>query len=84
MKSSETLSAEFFDLLIEKGPALRKAGYAHLQLGDVHITLHPHQVEYAAPKSEDLESTDPLDDPYAYGLGPGEKLPWSDGSETAQ
>ena len=62
--------AEWLELLIERAPALREAGVAHIEIGDVVVDLHPHYV-LQQPDDDDDEPTraprDPLEDDATFG-----------------
>lgn len=64
------------DGLIARAPAMRAAGILTIALGDVSLTLAESQPEAAPSKQKD----DPVprnvfEDPTAYGLPPGSKVP---------
>lgn len=67
-------AVEWIQLLIDKGPELRKAGI--LQLSLEGCVLSPYQEDFQmekdTPRKEDV---DPFEDPFLYGLPPGSKVP---------
>jgi hypothetical protein len=63
-------SGEILDLLIERGPKLRKAGFSKVSLEGVSFELLPLEPEI--PKARETEDEEekprgPLDDPDTYG-----------------
>lgn len=48
--------AETLQVLVDKGPALRKAGYLSVSVGDLSATLAPEQAEAAPITLADLEA----------------------------
>jgi len=77
--------SEYLDTLIAKAPALRAAGvlsFKAAQFGEVMLNPSAGNLLPEIPKAsvgdQGSEEGDPLDDPLAYGLAPGEKLPWQD------
>lgn len=73
------LVKDILDMLIEKAPALRKAGVARIECkdGDFSVDLHPH-VDVEPPqrgRPQVVSEDDPLRDPWTYGEGGGSYVP---------
>ena len=63
--------AEQLTLLQDRGPALRRAGYRSIKLGDVELELDQatEPLELGAESQED--PIDPLNDPHTFGRTDG-------------
>lgn len=70
--TTKDLAAQL-DLVIDRAPALRRAGVARVALGELELELAPHveagEAQPATPVVE--EPADPLDDPMTFGRRTG-------------
>jgi hypothetical protein len=83
MTKAEKDRAQFWvDLLVDRAPALRKAGVLHLELTGCTVDLEPDPPDFSGgAEADDMKAqidsmlddrTDPLDDPSTY---PGGHIP---------
>lgn len=58
-------------IITAEAPELRKAGVRALKLGDVEISLTPHDVAVSFSQDGESDPSDPLDDPATFGRSAG-------------
>lgn len=79
MATTRKYPARWLDVIVEKAPALRKAGVLRVEVDGFSAELAPYAepIRPALEKERDpeIEYEDPFDDPEMYGLGPGAKTP---------